>query len=125
MIRLTTLAALLLVLGVALPAAGAPKIALTTIDNDTKGDVRDAVAEALDGDELTLIGEKETNRAVDKLGDLAELTDKQVKRLSTDLEADAIVHGSLGRENGSKVLKFKLFVNGHKAGGHRDAQIGS
>ena len=68
MIRPSTVAALFVLL-VALPAAAAPKspkVALTAIDGDGGGEVRDAVAEALDGNDLTLIGEKETNRAADK-----------------------------------------------------------
>ena len=118
MIRPTLAFALLaLVLG-ASPAMAAPKIALTTIDNDSGGDVRDAVVDALDGKDLTLVSEKETNRAVDKLkGELADLTEKQAKKLATELEADAIVHGTLDKQGGSKVLKFKLFVNGRKMKG--------
>lgn len=51
--------------------AAAPKVALTAIENDPGGDVRDAVAAALDGKDLSVIGEKEVNRAVDRLGDVA------------------------------------------------------
>jgi hypothetical protein len=92
-------------------AAAKPKVALTQIENDASGDVREAVVEALEGKELSLIGGKEVNRAVDKLGDLADLTEKDLKKLATELEADAIVIGKLDKVGGSKTLKFRLFVH--------------
>ena len=60
------LAPLAMVLLLALPATAwaVPKVALTAIDGDSESEVRDAVAEALDGDELKLVSKKETNRAV-------------------------------------------------------------
>src|SRR5262245_17977377 len=44
-------------------ALAKPKVALTQIEGDASGDVRDAVAEALEGKELSLIGSREVNRA--------------------------------------------------------------
>ncbi|MBA3394042.1 MAG: hypothetical protein H0T89_15450 [Deltaproteobacteria bacterium] len=100
-------------------AAAAPKVALTAIDGDLTGNMRDAVAEALDGDDLTVLGEKETNRAVDKLGDVSELSEKQAKKLSTDLSADALVMATLDKKGKAKILRFKLFVKGKKQRGFR------
>ncbi len=100
-------------------AAAAPKVALTAIDGDLTGNMRDAVAEALDGDDLTVLGEKETNRAVDKLGDVSELSEKQAKKLSTDLSADAVVMATLDKKGKAKILRFKLFVKGKKQRGFR------
>jgi hypothetical protein len=110
---------LAMVLCVALPisAWASPKVALTAIDGDSSGDVRDDVATALDGKDLTLIGMKEVNRAYDKLGDIAELSEKAAKKLAKDLEADAIVQGRLAKQNGKKKLSFTLFVNGKKLKG--------
>src|SRR5678815_4493176 len=88
-----------------------PKVALTQIEGDTTGDVHDAVAEALEGSELSLIGSKEVNRAVDKLGDLADLTEKDFKKLANELEADAIVLGKLDKAGGAKTLRFRLYVH--------------
>src|ERR1700704_2260866 len=85
-----------------LVSAAKPKVALTPIDGDASGDVRAAVADALDGGELSLIGSKEVNRAVDKLGDVADLTDKDVKKLANELEADAVVLGKLDKVGASK-----------------------
>ena len=92
-------------------AIAKPKVALTQIEGDTDDDVRDAVAEALDGKELSLIGSKEVNRAVDKLGDLADLTEKDFRKLANELEADAIVLAKLDKAGSAKTLKFRLFVH--------------
>ena len=107
-------AALLLVSQTALAK---PKVALTQIEGDTTGDVSDAVAEALEGGELSLIGRKEVNRAVDKLGDLADLTEKDFKKLANELEADAVVLGKLDKVGGTKTLKFRLYVHKKMAKG--------
>ncbi|MEO8703821.1 MAG: hypothetical protein ABI867_27470 [Kofleriaceae bacterium] len=93
-------------------------MALTPIENDSGGDVRDAVAEALEGSDLVLVAEKVTNRAIDKLkNEVSDMTEKEARKLQTDLDADAIVHGSLQKEGSSKVLKFSLYVNGKKSKG--------
>src|SRR5678816_2417780 len=94
-----------------------PKVALTQIEGDATGDVRDAVAEALEGKELALIGSREVNRAVDKLGDLADLGEKDFKKIANELEADAIVAGKLDRVGTAKTLKFRLFVHKKMAKG--------
>jgi opacity protein-like surface antigen len=113
-----TVLVVLLVVCAATLAQAQPKLALTAIDGDDSGDVREAVAEALDGKELSIIGAKETNRAIDKLKiELPDVTEKQAKKLADNLEADAVVSGTLGNEGKSKLLKFKLFVNGKKVKG--------
>ena len=98
-------------------ASAKPKVALTQIEGDATGDVRDAVAEAIEGKELALIGSREVNRAVDKLGDLADLTEKDFKKLANELEADAIVAGKLDRVGSAKTLRFRLFVHKKMAKG--------
>src|SRR3954469_5318245 len=94
-----------------------PKVALTQIEGDASGEVRDAVAEALEGKELSLIGSKEVNRAVDKIGDVADLTEKDFKKLASELEADAIVAGKLDKVGTARTLKFRLFVHKKMAKG--------
>src|SRR5256885_2235803 len=82
-----------------------PKVALTQIEGDASGDVRDAVVEALEGKELSLIASREVNRAVDKLGDLADLTERDFKKLASELDADAIVTGKLDKVGTAKTLR--------------------
>ncbi len=108
----------LVVVLVCLPALAlaAPKVALTAIEGDANGSMRDSVAEALDSDELTVIGKREVNRATDDI-DVAELSEKDAKRLAKQLEADAILIAKLGKEGANKTLKVKLFVKGQKARG--------
>ncbi|HEY0191888.1 MAG TPA: hypothetical protein VGC42_12290, partial [Kofleriaceae bacterium] len=98
-------------------ASAKPKIALTAIDGDASGDVHDAVAEALEGKDVSLISAAQVNRAVDKLGDPSEYTDKELKKLATQLEADAIVLGTLEKSGGSKSLKFRIFAHKKMAKG--------
>ncbi|HET7505335.1 MAG TPA: hypothetical protein VFK02_30155 [Kofleriaceae bacterium] len=98
-------------------ALAKPKVALTAIDGDASGDVHDAVAEALEGKELSLISSRQVNRAVDKLGDVADLTEKDFKKLANELEADAIVLAKLDKVGKSRTLKFRLFVHKKMAKG--------
>jgi hypothetical protein len=93
------------------------RVALTQIEGDATGDVHDAVAEALEGKELSLIASREVNRAVDKLGDLSDLTEKDFKKLASELDADAIVAGKLDKVGTAKTLKFRLFVHKKMAKG--------
>lgn len=112
--------ALTLLVGVAwVPSAAAkPKtVAMTPIEGDPNGDMGDHVAEALDGAELSLLAPKVVTRAIDKLGYDGELTEKQAKKVATELEADAIIQAKLERDGKHKVLKFKLFVGGKKVRG--------
>jgi hypothetical protein len=98
-------------------ALAKPKVALTQIEGDASGDIHEAVSEALDSKELSLIGSREVNRAVDKLGDLADLTEKDFKKLASDLEADAIVLGKLDKVGSSRSLRFRLFIHKKMAKG--------
>lgn len=96
-----------------------PKVALTPIDGDVSGDLGDAVADALEGGdgELAVIAPTKVTRAVDKLGYDGELTEKQARKVGTELSADAVVQGKLGKQGKSKVLHFTLFLHGKKSKG--------
>jgi hypothetical protein len=113
------LISILAILGFATVASAAPKIALPAVEGDVTGDMRDDIAAALEGDQLTLLGEKEVNRVYDRLNleNLSELSEKQAKKLSKDLEADAVVTAVLAKKGKTKTLKFRLFVNGKKQKG--------
>jgi hypothetical protein len=86
-----------------------PKVALVPIED---GEVQDAVVDALGADDLALVGPKQVSRAVDKLGLEGDLSEKQLRKLATELEADAVIQGSLTAKGSNKVLHFKLFVRG-------------
>jgi hypothetical protein len=103
---------MVMILALPLAAWAAPKVAVTPIDGDTESEVRDVLIEAVDGGDFKLISKKETNRAVDKIDDMSELTEKNGKKLAKDLSADAIVSGSLQKKGATKTLKIRLFVNG-------------
>ena len=112
-----TVAVVALVAGLPGTASAKPKIALTAIDGDSSGAVGDAVFEALDGDDLSLIAQRTVNKAVDKLGLDADMTEKQAKKLSTEIEADAVVIGKLDKSGKNKTLHFTLYIHGKKARG--------
>jgi len=110
------LALLVCALCILLPhaASAKPKVALTEIEGDAGGDLRAAVTQALEGKELTLVNNKEVNRAVTaKLGEveLADATDKDLQALALQLKADAIVLGKLDQDGATKTLKLRLFVH--------------
>lgn len=117
----TVFMALGLLLGVGLRSAEAKPtiVAITPIDGDTNGSIGDAITEAIDGNDLTTLAPKVVTRAVDKLGYEGELSDKQAKKLATELEADAVVQATLERDGKRKVLRFKLLVRGKKARGFK------
>jgi hypothetical protein len=106
-------AVLLVLHGAALAAR--PRVALIKFDGDPGGEVQDLVSEALDADTL-VVGPKEVNRTVDKLGLSEEMTEKELKKLATELDADAVVQGRVGKKGDNRIAHFKLFVHGKKKG---------
>jgi TolB-like protein len=93
-----------------------PKVVIVPFEGDPGGDAQDGVADAL-GDDVKIAPPKETTRAIDKLGLDTEMSDKDLKKLSNELEADAVIRGSLSSKDGKQVLHFKLFVKGKKVKG--------
>jgi len=98
-------------------ALARPKVALTPIEGDASGEIREAVAEALEGKELSLIDSKEVKSAVDKLGSRKALTEQDLKKLAGELDADAVIAGKLDRAGETRTLKFRLYVNKQLAKG--------
>jgi len=96
-----------------------PRVAVTPIEGDESGDMRDAVAEALDGGDLEVISTGKVTKAFDKLGYEGELSEKQAKKVAKELEADAVVHGKLGKKGKNKTLKVTLFIGGKKERGFK------
>src|SRR5690242_18859354 len=92
-------------------AIARPRVAVMKFANDPSGEVSDLVAEVLEGD-TTLIGTKEVNRTVDKLGLPDELTDRDVKKLASELDADVLVRGKINKKGDNHVAHFKVFVRG-------------
>lgn len=110
-----------LVIAIALAVASGtamakPKVAIVPLEGDRSGDVQDAVTDAI-GDDADVAGPKSVTRALDKLGLDTEMSDKDLKKLSGELEVDAIVRGSYRTEDGKHIIHFKLFVRGKKVRG--------
>jgi hypothetical protein len=96
-----------------------PKVAVAPFDGDDAGDVRDAVADALDGEEVDVIPKKEVVKALNKLGYDGELTEKQAKKLVKELEVDALVEAKLGKKGINKQLRFTVYAGGKKRKGFK------
>jgi hypothetical protein len=112
-------------IGVALFLLGAPaltwakpRVAIVPFERDNSGELADVVAELLD-DDFNVVSSSKTSRTIDKLGYDTDLTSKQLKKLSNELETDAIIRGDVGKKNGRKVLHLKLFKDGKKVRGFK------
>lgn len=116
-LAMVTVAVVALVAGAPRTASAKPKLALTAIDGDSSGAVGDAVTEALDSEDLVVISQRVVNKAVDKLGLDTDMTEKQAKKLSAEIEADAIAIGKLDKSGPHKTLHFSLYIHGKKARG--------
>ncbi len=116
-LAILTVAMVAVLAGAPRAAHAKPKVALTAIEGDSSGAVGDAVAEALDSEELIVISQRVVNKAVDKLGLDSDMTEKQAKKLSSELEADAIAIGKLDKDGPHKKLHFALYIHGKKARG--------
>lgn len=114
--------AVILAIGVALllPAVawGKPRVALIEFEGDANGEVNDMVAEALDSD-YSVSGPTTVGRTLDKLGFEGDLSEKQLKKLANELDAEAVVRGDLSKNGDRKVLHLKLFVGGKKVRGFK------
>lgn len=97
-------------------AMAKPKVAIVPLEGDPGGDAQEAVTDAL-GDDAEVTGPKSVTRALDKLGLDTEMSDKDLKKLSGELEVDAIVRGSVTSKDGKQIIHFKLFVKGKKVKG--------
>jgi hypothetical protein len=87
-------------------AQAKPRVAVSPIEDDDSGDMRDAVADALDGGDLEIISTGKVTKAIDKLGYEPDLSDKQAKKVAKELDADAILVAKLGKSGKNKTLRF-------------------
>ncbi|CAN5459691.1 hypothetical protein BH11MYX1_BH11MYX1_47470 [soil metagenome] len=100
-------------------ALAKPRVALVTFEGDPGGEAQDVVTEII-GDDVMLVGPKQVNRTVDKLGlDTASLADRDLRKLSKELSADAVVQAKLSKSGDHKLLHFKVFLHGKKQKGFK------
>jgi TolB-like protein len=115
----TLLIVLGVVFGLARPVGAKPKVAIVAFDNDKKNEAREMVSDTI-GDDVTVLGSKQVNRTIDDLGfDATSLDDKALRKLSKELEADAIIQAKLSTKGKDKILHFKLWVHNKKAKGFK------
>src|SRR5438477_1593495 len=100
-------------------ASAKPRVAMVAFEGDPGGQAQDVVSDAI-GDDVQVLGTNEVNRTVDKIGlDVNALEDKDLRKLSKELEADAIIQGKLSMKGPNHLLHFKLFVHGKKQKGFK------
>lgn len=87
------------------------KVALTKIDGDANG-IGEVVVQALDDADLSIVTPGQVDRAIDRLGIDERLADRDVLRLASELDVDAVVRGAFDRR-GHK-MRFTIFANGKK-----------
>lgn len=106
-------------LAVPVTALAKPRVALVTFEGDPGGEAQEVVSDAI-GEDVMLVGPKQVNRTVDKLGlDTSDLAEKDLRKLSKELQADAVIQGKLSKKGENKLLHFKLFIHGKKAKGFK------
>lgn len=99
-------------------ALAKPKVALVAFEGDANGTLTETIADLLDGD-YTVASSRQVSRTLDKLGLDSDLSEKDLKKLANELEADAIIRGDLSKSGKRKLLHIKLFVNGKKVRGFK------
>ncbi|HET9993301.1 MAG TPA: hypothetical protein VFQ65_32415 [Kofleriaceae bacterium] len=115
----TSVGLAVIVLAVPVTAEAKPRVALVTFEGDPGGEAQEVVSDAI-GEDVMLVGPKQVNRTVDKLGlDTADLGEKDLRKLSKELQADAVIQGKLSKKGDNKLLHFKLFIHGKKAKGFK------
>jgi TolB-like protein len=97
-------------------ALAKPKVAIVPLEGDPGGDAEEAITDAL-GDDADIAGPKSVSRALDKLGLDTEMSEKDLKKLSSELEVDAVIRGTFTTKDGKQIIHFKLFVKGKKVKG--------
>ena len=107
------------VLGLSGVATAKPRVALVTFEGDPGGKIQTAVSDLLDGD-LEIVGPKQVNRTIDKLGlDAADLGDKDLKKLENELEAEGVIQAKVSNKGGTHQLHFRMFAHGKKQKGFK------
>jgi hypothetical protein len=115
--------AIVILLAVAHMAHAQPRVAVVPFEGDRGSEVQDIVAELLERD-YPVSSPTQVSRTLDKLGFELEMSDKQLRKLSNELDVDVIVRGSLGQSGKYRLLTVRLFVKGKKARGFK-AEFGS
>lgn len=107
-----TLLAFLLVAVPAL-ALAKPTIAVAPLEGDSGNKIAKVVAEVAEED-AKVIGPKETEKAMDKLGLSTEMDRKDLTKLRAKLDADAVVNGKLEKDGKTRTLELGVTSKGRK-----------
>ena len=99
-------------------ALAKPRVAVVPFEGDDDGMVQEVVADLLD-DDYAVSGSRTVSRTVDKLDLGSELSERDLEKLASELEVDAILRGDLRKKGRRHLLHLMLFVNGKKVRGFK------
>jgi hypothetical protein len=113
-----SLAILACVAAIAVPriAAAKPHVAVLPIVDDNGSELLDAVSAAVE-DDVSLTTMREITHTMDKLRLGDELSDRDLQKLVTELEVDALVRGVAEKEGAARVLHIRVYAFGKRSHG--------
>lgn len=94
-----------------------PKIAVAPLAGDTGHKVAQAVADALAGKDFVVVDHKEVGREMKKLGLSGELDTKDARKLTTKLEAVALIDGKITKFGKKRSLHLEVHRRGKPQSG--------
>ena len=92
-----------------LAAAKPTRVVVGQIQGDDDADVTAAITDSI-GSDVTIVGKREVSKAEDKLRLSPELTDKEIRKLLKELDADAVVKGTLEKTGDAMALHLKVYL---------------
>lgn len=89
-----------------------PTIAVAPLEGDTGNKVAEAVADALDGKDFTVIGPKEVRREMQKLDLPDQLDTRDARKLANRLDAAALIDGTVSKAGKKRSLHLEVHRRG-------------
>jgi hypothetical protein len=89
-----------------------PQIAVAPLQGDADHSVAEAIVDALDGKDFTVVGPKDVHREATKLGLADELDAKDARRLLHKLDVAAMIEGKVAARGRTRTLRLTLHPRG-------------
>jgi hypothetical protein len=96
-------------------AAAKPSVAVVPLDGDTNNKVGNAVAKAAEDESSSVIGPKETGKAMEKLDLASPLSKKDQKKLRGKLEVEILISGKVEDDDEEKSVELTVSGKGIKS----------
>jgi hypothetical protein len=99
---------------VAGPATASTRVAVAPFEGDRTGDLQDVVIEILEAD-YRIMPRRDVTRAIDKLGFEDIESKKELAKLALELDADAVIVGSVEPDGSKSKLTLLVYVAAKKS----------